>query len=169
MTRNKYSKKFQKEMEDLHLKKTLNELLNIARNKYNYNISKSQLRQYLSKRKLRYKDYAKRKVREMSKYIPIGTEYLKNDGMTLIKIAKDKWVYKQRYIYEKYYNLKLTSDDYIIFLDHNRNNFNIKNLKRINRHESSIIGNQKLFSKNAKLTETGILLAKLIIKLKEMR
>ena len=89
--------------------------------------------------------------------------------MTLIKISENKWMYKQRYLYEKYYNVKLTNDDYIIFLDQDRTNFDIKNLKRITRHESAILSNQKLFSNNPKVTETGVQVAKLMIKIKESK
>ena len=42
--RNKYSDKFEKEMKRLAPKKTLEELLKIAIKKYNYDITKHQLR-----------------------------------------------------------------------------------------------------------------------------
>ena len=162
--RNKYSIEFESEIEEIATTKTLVELLEIAQNKYNYNITKNQLRQYLSKREIKYKDYDIKKVRDMGKYIPIGTEFVKPDGMTLIKISKDKWVYKQRYIYEQYYGVKLTSNYYIIFMDQDRTNFSIDNLRKITRHESSILSNQKMFSTNKDLTNLGIITAKLMIK-----
>lgn len=170
--RNKYSTNFENKMIELAHSMTLNELLNVAKTKYKYNITKKQLRLYLSKRKIRYKDfdYARsERTRNLGDYYPIGYEYTKDDGMVLVKIAKDKYMYKQRYIYEQYYNVKLTSDDYIIFLDQDRTNFNIDNLKRINRRESSIVANQKLFFKEPALTETGIEVAKLMIKAKDKK
>ena len=168
MNRNKYSKEFEEEMIKKAKNKKIVELLEIANKKYNYNINRSQLRQYLSKRNIIYKDFNDNKVRSMGDKIPIGTEYVKSDGMTLIKVSKNKWQYKQRYIYEQYYNVKLKSDEYIIFLDQNRNNFDISNLMKISQHESSILSNQKIFSKNPKVTETGVQLAKLIIKTKNV-
>lgn len=167
--RNKYSQEFEDEMRQLASENEFEKLYWVARQKYAYFITRSQLRQYLSKRKIRYKDYNKNKVRKMGLNIPIGTEYKKHDGMILVKVAKDKWEYKQRLIYEKYYNVKLKSDEYIIFLDQDRNNFDINNLKRITRHESSILSNQKLFSKNAEVTKTGVEVVKLIIKTKETK
>lgn len=167
MARNKYSKKFEEEMIKLATTNELNKLLSIATNKYKYSITKTQLRQYLSKRGIRYKDYNKHKAQDRGKILPIGTEYVKPDGMVLVKVAKNKWKYKQRLIYEKYHNVKLTSNDYIIFLDQNRNNFDINNLKRISQRESSVLSNQKMFSKNREVTETGILTAKLMIKAKD--
>lgn len=165
--RNKYSKEFEEDMKKLAPTTEFNELLNLAKNIYGYSVSKEQLRQYLYKRQIRYKDYNKNKAKDMGRKIPIGTEYVKPDGMTLVKIAKDKWQYKQRYIYSKYHNVELNDDDYIIFLDHNRNNFDISNLKKISRRESSILSNQKMFSTNPKVTETGIQVAQLIIKTKD--
>lgn len=163
--RNKYTKEFEDKMIELAPNKTIDELLKIA-NK-DYNITKKQLASYLSKRQIQYKNYNKNKVREMGLDVPIGTEYVKPDGMTLVKISKNKWDYKQRIIYSKYHNVKLTSDDYIIFLDQNRNNFNIDNLVKVTRHESAILANQQLFSKKPNVTETGIQVAKLMIKLKK--
>lgn len=167
MIRNKYSKEFEEEMRRLAPTTKFNELLNLSKNIYGYSVSKEQLKQYLYKRQIIYKDYNKNMVRDMGNKIPIGTEYTKNDGMILVKVAPNKWQYKQRLIYEQYYNVELSDNDYIIFLDHNRNNFDISNLKKITRRESSILSNQKMFSTNSKITETGIQVAKLIIKTKE--
>jgi len=165
--RNKYTKEFENKMIKLAPTHTINQLLKIA-NK-DYKITKTQLRRYLSRRNIRYKDYNANKVRNMGDKVPIGTEYTKPDGMVLVKITKDRWEYKQRLIYQQYHNVELTSDDYIIFLDQDRTNFNIENLKKISRRESSIIANQKLFSKKPLATETGIAIARLIIKTKDKR
>ena len=145
----------------------LERLLWVARSKYAYFITRTQLRQYLSKRKIRYKDYNANKAQKVGKKIPVGTEYIKSDGMTLIKVSENKWEYKQRYLYKKYHNVELTSEDYIIFLDQDRNNFDINNLKKISRHESSILSSQKIFSKNPNVTQLGIDNARLIIKAKK--
>ena len=167
--RNKYTNQFQNDMIALSPFYTLDELLEFAKKQYK-TITKKQLRLYLSKRKIRYKDYNVDMIRgNQGDNVPIGTERVKSDGMVQVKIAKDRWEYKQRLIYSQYHNIELTSDDYIIFLDQDRTNFDINNLKRVSRRESSVLSNQKLFYKNAKLTETGIDVAKLIIKAKDKR
>jgi len=164
----KYSQEFENDMYKLASTMTLNELLCFAKNKYKYkDITKRKLQLYLSKRKIRYKDYKQSMVRQMGLDYAIGSEYVKDDGMTLVKVAKDKWEYKQRLIYSQYHNVKLTNDDYIIFLDQDRTNFDINNLKKVTKHESSILANQHLFSKNPLITETGIQIAKLMIKTKD--
>lgn len=164
--RNKYSKEFEDTMRELAPYTNLDRLLWYAYSQFGYEINKKQLRQFLYKRKIRYKDYNENKARKMGLNKPIGSERIKPDGMIQVKVAKDKWEYKQRLIYEKYYNVKLTSDDYIIFLDQDRTNFSIDNLMKVTRRESSILANQKLFSKNPVVTETGIQVAKLIIEIK---
>lgn len=167
--RNKYSNQFQNDMIALAPFYTLDELLEFAKKQYE-TITKKQLRLYLSKRKIRYKNYNADMARgNQGDNVPIGTERVKSDGMVQVKIAKDRWEYKQRLIYSQYHNIELTSDDYIIFLDQDRTNFDINNLERVSRRESSVLSNQKLFYNNAKLTETGIDVAKLIIKTKDKR
>ena len=98
--RNKYSKEFENVMKELASYTELDRLLWYAYSQFGYEINKSQLRQYLSKRKIRYKDYNKNKVRKMGLNKPIGSERVKPDGMIQVKIAKNKWEYKQRLIYE---------------------------------------------------------------------
>lgn len=167
--RNKYSKEFEDEMRQLAPCTNLDRLLWYAYSQFGYEINRSQLRQYLSKRKIRYKDYNKNKVRMMGLNRPIGSERIRDDGMVQVKVSKDKWEYKQRLIYEKYHNVKLTDNDYIIFLDQDRTNFDINNLEKVTRYESSVLTNQKLFSKKSDLTKVGINVAQLIIKLKDKR
>lgn len=166
-------RKFNKDMYDYLVKNgykhTLKEWVVILNNKYNENFTLKNIQQYFFRHCIEYKyempNHSNNNVYKCS----IGSERVKGDGMVQVKIAPRKWEYKQRLIYEQYYNVKLTSDDYIIFLDQDRTNFDIKNLKRISRHESSILSNQKLFSKNSSVTELGILIAKLMIKTKKLR
>lgn len=167
--RNKYSKEFEQEMIKLAPTNELTRLWWVARQKYAYFITKEQLRQYLSKRQIRYKDYNSNKAQEMGNKIPIGTEYVKPDGMVLVKVKPNKWKYKQRLIYEQYYNVELKEDEYIIFLDQDRTNFDISNLKLVSRKESAVMSNQKLFSKNPFATETGIKIAQLLNKLSDLK
>ena len=163
--RNKYTKEFENLMISGAKTKTFDELYEIARRKYP--ITKSQLRQYFSKRKIRYVGYMPTRARNMGIVYEIGSEYVKNDGMTLVKVARDKWIYKQRLMYMQYHNCTLTNDDFIIFLNHDRTDFSKNNLMKVSRRESTIIANQKLFSKNKELTKLGVYTAKLMIKVKE--
>lgn len=165
--RNKYSKKFEEEMKKLAPKKTAKQLLEIANNKYNYPITKEMLMNYLSKRQIRYKDYNPNKAKYMGNKIPIGTEYVKPDGMVLVKVTPNKWKYKQRYIYEQYHNVELPKNTMVIFLDGDRTNFNINNLMAVSTPEYNCIKNKDLISNNGMVTKTAILGARLYYKVKE--
>ena len=76
--RNKYSTEFEDEMIALAPTNELTRLLWVARCKYNYPITKTQLRQYLSKRNIIYKDYNVNKKRNMGDKLPIGSERIKS-------------------------------------------------------------------------------------------
>ncbi len=165
--RNKYSKKFEEEMYKKAPNKTLEKLLDIAINKYKYKISKEMLREYLSKREIRYKGYNPNKAKTMGNKIPIGTEYVKPDGMVLVKVKPNKWEYKQRYIYEQYYNVELPKEIMVIFLDGDRTNFDINNLMAVSTPEYNCIKNKDLLSNNSMVTKTAILGARLYYKIKE--
>lgn len=166
--RNKYSKEFEDDVRNMSSKLTQKELIEYLNKKYNLNLTKTLFVKYLYKHKIRCIDYNYSKVRNMKK-VPIGYEYTKPDGMILVKVQKpDVWDYKQRVIYEKYYNVKLTNDDYIIFKNQNRNDFSIDNLMKITRHESAILSNKQMFSKNPEVTKLGVLVSKLMIKTKNI-
>lgn len=64
----------------------------------------------------------------------IGEESVTTNGYIKVKIAEpDVWEYKHRFMYEQYHNVKLKSDDLIIFVDNNKKNFDKDNLELINR------------------------------------
>ena len=165
--RNSYSNDFKQEIIELAPSMTLDELLEVANSKYHYSTTRDGLRKYLSRNHIRYKGYNFNKYRRMCDIVKVGTERVRKDGMIEIKVSPTQWEYKQRYIYKQYHNVELTENDFIIFLDHDRTNFDINNLKRISRQESSVMANKDLFSTVPELTETGIDVAKLVIKADE--
>lgn len=165
--RNKYTKDFEEYAKIKSKELTQQELRKELEKKFNLVIKKTSFQKYLYRHNIQCIDYNKTKVRDMNKK-PIGYEYVKDDGMTLVKIAQpNKWEYKQRLMYMKYHNCELTSDDYIIFLNQDRTDFSKSNLMKVNNRESAILSNQKMFSKNKRLTKLGILTARLMIKVKE--
>ena len=146
-----------------HSTKQIQELLY---KKYKVSLTAKQIQYYKSKNHL--KSGIKRGGNQHN-IKPIGSEYIRKDGYTYIKINENpkKWVAKHKYIYEKYYG-KIPDNNIIIFLDQNKNNFDISNLKMIKRKELMNICNNKLLFKNKELTESGILLQKLINKNKKL-
>lgn len=166
--RNRYSKEYEDFVRENASKYKKEELRLLLQEKFNIDLSIEALRKYLYRHRIRCVDYCLNNVRDVNKS-PIGTEYVKSDGMILVKVEQpDKWEYKHRLMYMKYHNCKLDENDFIIFLNQDRNDFSKENLKRITRRESAVMANNEMFSKNEKLTDLGILTAKLMIKSKEV-
>ena len=97
------------------------------------------------------------------------SERLDKEGYILIKIAKpNKWVKKHRWIYEQEYG-EIPEGSVIIFADSNKNNFDIENLVLVSRAELAILVRCRLISSVPELTKTGLNIAKIKIKLAEIR
>lgn len=61
--------------------------------------------------------------------LPIGYEVIDRDGYHKIKIADPNvWAFKHRLIYEQHYNVTIPKGHKCIFIDGNKNNFDISNL-----------------------------------------
>ena len=102
----------------------------------------------------------------------VGEERTTVDGYIEIKIQdgclNDNWQLKHRYIYEQHYG-KIPDGYNIIFLDGNRQNLDINNLKAISKHQDLIMNNKKLFTEDQCLTNTGTLIAEVISKSDSLR
>ena len=95
---------------------------------------------------------------------PVGSERITKDGYTEIKIKEpNKWQLKHRYIYEKKYG-KIPDGMNLICLDGNKQNIELSNLKLVSRAEDLIMNTNKLFTKDKELTNSGVLIAKVINK-----
>ena len=98
----------------------------------------------------------------------VGSERVNIEGYTEIKIAEpNKWRLKHRVLYEEYHNVKLNSNESIIFMDGDRSNMSKENLTLVTRQELLKLNKLNLMSSNAELTKTGLNVAKLIIKIND--
>ena len=89
---------------------------------------------------------------------PVGSERISKDGYIEVKVA-NKWRLKQRVVYEETKG-KIPEGCPIIFLDGNKRNFDIDNLRCITRSELLYLNCNGLNNSN-EITETGILMARL--------
>lgn len=95
-----------------------------------------------------------------SNHRPVGSERILKDGYIEVKVAEpNKWKLKQRLVYENHKG-KIPKGSTIIFLDGNKLNFNIDNLKCVTRSELLYLNRNGLNNLN-EVTETGILMARL--------
>lgn len=163
--RNKYTKEFEDFVRKNVSKYTKEEFVLLLENKFNLKISVDILRRYLNKHhiKERYLDYKEYNKRDVLKY-PIGTEKMTSEGI-FVKVAQpDVWRRKARIMYEKYHNCKLKEDEYIVFLNQDKNDCSKDNLIKSSRKEIAYLNVCKTFSKNPNLTKLGLLSARLTIK-----
>ena len=97
------------------------------------------------------------------------SERLDKEGYILIKIAKpNKWMRKHRWIYEQEYGA-IPENSVIIFADGDKTNFSIENLICVSRKELRVLNKFGLIKNDAELTKTGLNVAKIRIKLAELR
>ena len=97
------------------------------------------------------------------------SERIDKDGYILIKIAEpNKWVGKHRWVYEQEHGA-IPANSVIIFADGDKNNLDIDNLICVTRNELKVLNKYKLISSFPELTKTGLNVAKLKIKLAELR
>lgn len=93
---------------------------------------------------------------------PVGSERISKDGYIEVKVAEpNKWRLKQRVVYEEAKG-KIPEGCTIIFLDGNKQNCNIDNLRCITWSELLYLNCNGLNNSN-EITETGILMARLDI------
>lgn len=95
----------------------------------------------------------------------IGSERITKDGYIMIKVRdgclNKNWELKHRWLYEKEYG-KIPEGYNLIFLDGNRKNIVLSNLKLVSKSEDLIMNRHKLFATNKEITNTGSLIAKVI-------
>ena len=98
----------------------------------------------------------------------VGSIRHQRDGSTYIKVGEpNKWQIYQRYIWEKSRSEVLGKNKVVIFLDGNKENFSADNLAAVTRKELLTLNQERLLTHDTELSKTGVLIAKLKIKVKE--
>ena len=95
---------------------------------------------------------------------PLLSERINIDGYVEIKVKEPNiWKAKHRYLYEKVKG-PIPKGYNLIFLDGNKQNLDLSNLKLISKSENLIMNRNKLYAPNKELTESGVLIARVINK-----
>jgi len=96
--------------------------------------------------------------------MPIGSERVTVDGYVEVKYSdrsgpqKNRWKGKHTLIWEKEYG-PVPKGSVVIFLDGNRQNFKLSNLRMISRAELVVMNKRRLFSNNKEMTNAGYAIA----------
>lgn len=103
--------------------------------------------------------------------LPVGT-IRSSKNVTYIKISDvgtevsgyepPDWVPLQKYIYEKAFG-KVKDGEQVIFLDGNKNNYNLKNLYPVDMKIKAYLAKNRLYSHDPEITKSAIFLAKLVM------
>lgn len=85
----------------------------------------------------------------------IGSEYVDVDGYVVVKVSKNKWVHKQRLVWEKHHG-PVPKNHRVIFLDGNRQNCDINNLCCVNHSTVTRLSRFKMRYQNAEATSASV-------------
>ncbi|MBS5783834.1 MAG: HNH endonuclease [Clostridium sp.] len=100
---------------------------------------------------------------------PVGTETVRGDGYTWVKIAEpNKWREKHRLIWEAA-NGPTPQNHAVIFADGDKQNNALENLILVSRAQLVRLNQNNLIAGDAELTKTGILVADVISKVAQRR
>lgn len=105
-------------------------------------------------------------------YKSLGTLREARNGYTYIKVSDEgpryqRWIPYQKYLWQQHYQRTLPEGMVILFLDGNKKNFEIENLAAVTRAESMYINHMGLHFDNTALSKTGMLIARVMMKIKE--
>ena len=102
----------------------------------------------------------------------IGSTRISKDGYLEIKVSdlKGNKNYKayHRIVYEKHHGVKIKDDEAVVFLDQNRMNFNIDNLKLVKRRELGKFNKEYAKMKHPELNEQILNLIKFELSISDM-
>lgn len=81
-----------------------------------------------------------RKGREATNRRPVGSVRVDSEGYHYIKVADpDVWNLKHRELWEQHHGRKLEEGEMVVFLDGDRSNFEIENLRMTTRRKSAMM------------------------------
>lgn len=157
-----YDKSIVDFIENNRMKYTTEQIVLKIKEKYNKDITTKAIRKYYYRHNLEFKRHYNRKDKcVFAKKIGEESAPDKN-GLIRIKINDKQWQYKQRYLYEKYHNVKLPENYLVIFIDGDKSNFKKNNLLALPK---DIIKTYYCLTKGEfkekDLVKTGLLIAEL--------
>jgi hypothetical protein len=102
-------------------------------------------------------------------WTPVGTEIVRGDGYTWVKVAEPKkWREKHRLIWEAA-NGPIPAGHAVIFADGNKANMTPENLLLVSRAQLARLNQNGLIGASAELTRAGLLVADIMTKTAERR
>ena len=145
-------------------KYTLPQMVEILNSRYGKHYTYRSLLKHYYRHNLKFKPVDKYETRIGHKCPhakKIGTESNKDaQGRIRVKVNKTKWVYKHRLILMQN-NQEVKEDDFVVFLDNDKTNFNVDNLMVGNKKAILRITKELPLSNNKELNKLNILTSEL--------
>ena len=161
-----YSEELVQFIEENRMKYYVNEMSELIFEKFNKKITHKALAKYYYRHNLDFKKKNTSYKCLLTK--PAGTESNPDkNGLVRVKINEKQWVYKQRLIYENYYNIKLPKDYIVVFLDNDKTNYSIDNLMAVPIKVALRTAGQNMFYNDKELTKTSLLISEARLKTME--
>jgi len=105
-------------------------------------------------------------------WVPVGAERITTDGYIDIKVQdghqQHNWKAKHKIIWEKA-NGPIPKGNVVIFANGDNRDFDIDNLLCITKHQLLVLNRKHLIKNNSNITKTSVELAKLYIKIAEVK
>jgi hypothetical protein len=139
----------------------LQDLQEEVNKRFNANVTKSVIKHLCYDNEIRWKN--KNNINPIG-IEPMGKERIVN-GDIVVKVGVGKFVSKRRVLYEKYHNVKLTSDDVILFLNKDDTDYSKDNLIKISRREMGPLARIGLSPDDKDINKLAINIAKLKVKI----
>lgn len=126
--------------------------------------------EYMTKEALeRTKATRFKKGNRPSNYRPVGSERITKDGYIEVKVADpNKWETKNKIVYKQHFG-DIPKGYKVIYADGNKLNNDINNLILVSNSELLIANRNHLIYNNKELTESGILISKVIDKTNKVK
>jgi hypothetical protein len=106
-------------------------------------------------------------------WVPIGSERVNGDGYVDVKVRdgrlQNNWKGKHIITWEKHHGRTVPQGHAVIFGDGNRRNFDPDNLLLVSRKQLVRLNQKKLIQGDARLTNTGIIIADIHNRLGDLR
>ena len=114
-----------------------------------------------------------KKGQKPSNFKPVGTERIDRDGYTIIKVSDDgpwhkRWKLKHKVLWEEV-NGPVPKGHCLIFLDSDKSNLDLGNLKLVTRKQLARLNQNHLITDNPELTKTGVIVADILGKMGELK
>ena len=102
-----------------------------------------------------------KKGRRSENYRPVGSERVDAYGYVEVKVSHDTWDKKHRVLWEEYHGTKVKEGEVVAFVDGDKSNLAIENLRKIDRGTLAIWNHNYNHLKNQKADDPTLALSQL--------